>query len=400
MLQLVQCAYLDLADPLTSHFEFLAQFFEGVGLVPLDPESHLDHLAFTQAQRFEHCFDPLFQGCHRDAVSRWRLASVLEEKSEQVEAGARELLAAALDEAGISRLGPWPAMVQRSVERLREGELDGLLADDRRAAEAASRRGASLADLVAAIRCFDRSWLRLALEVQPEAERPAALEALGALSDRRLAALVGDFEDDSGKRLLEEQEALAAAREECRRLALGNDALRRAESRSEHRAEQIALVNAVAHRIAPILDPDGLLQATADEIQARAGHTYVGVVILDHEGVLVGRWAGRQGVLRRSAGRAQGPAGGVIGRAISRRAPQVVADVDRDPDYYRDVPSTRSEMVVPLIEDGHVIGAMDFQSERGDAFDLDAVAAGEALAEFLVVALRNARQIHVGRAGD
>ena len=328
-----------------------------------------------------------------------RLAGVLDERSDEVEAGARELLAAGLDEATISRVRPWPVVARRLVERLRGGGLDALLTDDRRDAEVASRRGASLRELVAAFRCFDRSWLRLALGEPAEADRSEALEALGALSDRRLAALIGDFEDDSARRLLAEQEALAAARDECRRLSQGNEGLRRAEARSAHRAEQIALVNAVAHRIAPILDADGLLQATADEIQARAGHTYVGVVILDQDGVLVGRWAGRQGVLRRSAGRVQGPAGGVIGRAISRRAPQVVADVDLDPDYYRDVPQTRSEMVVPLIQGGRVIGAMDFQSERGDAFDLDAVAAGEALAEFLVVALRNARQFDAGREG-
>ena len=48
-------------------------------------------------------------------------------------------------------------------------------------------------------------------------------------------------------------------------------------------------------------------------------------------------------------------------------------------------------MVVPLLEGGEVVGAIDFQSEQPDAFDLDDVAVGETLAEFLVVALRNAR---------
>ena len=38
-----------------------------------------------------------------------------------------------------------------------------------------------------------------------------------------------------------------------------------------------------------------------------------------------------------------------------------------------------------------VIGALDFQSEKQAAFDLDDVVAGEVLAEFLIVALRNAR---------
>src|SRR5882672_2330099 len=120
-------------------------------------------------------------------------------------------------------------------------------------------------------------------------------------------------------------------------------------------------------------------------------HTYVAVVVLDDEGVLVGRWAGHPGVGRRSSGRAQGPPGGIIGRAIRQRAPQVVGDVSRDPDYHPDVPGTRSEMVVPLMDGATVLGAIDFQSERAGAFDLDAVAAGEAMGEFLVVALRNAR---------
>ena len=81
----------------------------------------------------------------------------------------------------------------------------------------------------------------------------------------------------------------------------------------------------------------------------------------------------------------------VIGRAIRQRAPQVVGDVSRDADYHADVAGTRSEMVIPLLEGGAVLGAVDFQSQEPGAFDLDDVAAGEVLAEFLVVALRNAR---------
>ena len=68
-----------------------------------------------------------------------------------------------------------------------------------------------------------------------------------------------------------------------------------------------------------------------------------------------------------------------------------MGDVARDPDYHPDVPGTRSEMVIPLLEGSDVLGAIDFQSEQPFAFALDDVAAGETLAEFLVIALRNAR---------
>jgi L-methionine (R)-S-oxide reductase len=132
------------------------------------------------------------------------------------------------------------------------------------------------------------------------------------------------------------------------------------------------------------------MQQAADQVCAHLNRTYVAVVVLDDEGVLVGRWSGRPGVGRSSGGRAQGPLGGIIGRALRARAPQVVGDVARDADYHADVPGTRSEMVIPLLEGGRPLGALDVQSEQAFAFGLEDVAAGETLAEFIVVALRNA----------
>jgi GAF domain-containing protein len=179
-----------------------------------------------------------------------------------------------------------------------------------------------------------------------------------------------------------------------------NEALRRAEAESRHRAEQIGLLSSVAHRIAAIREPEELMQQAADQIRARMNHTYVAVVVLDDEGVLVGRWAGRPGLGRTSAGRAQGPPAGIIGRALRQRAPQVVGDVAGDPDYHPDVPGARSEMVIPLLEGSEALGALDFQSEQPFAFALDDVAAGETLAEFLVIALRNARLYQEARRSN
>ena len=82
----------------------------------------------------------------------------------------------------------------------------------------------------------------------------------------------------------------------------------------------------------------------------------------------------------------------VVTTAVRKRAPQVVNNVAGDPDYVPDVAGTRSEMAIPLLDSGIALGALDFQSDQADAFDLDAVAAAEILAEFLVVALGNARR--------
>jgi len=278
------------------------------------------------------------------------------------------------------------------LAHLERGDVEGWLALEEEAAMAAARAGESLAPLALALRVLDRCCLPHLLEACPVPSALAdSLLALDELADRRLEILLRAQEEESARRLVEAQDQGALAVERARELQRANDALRASERQSQHRADQIGLLAEVSRRISSVLDPDELMQAAAAAIQARLDYTYVAVVVLDNEGVLVGRWAGRPGLGRRSGGRAQGPPGGVIGRALRRRAPQVVADVARDPDYHADVSGTRAEMVVPLLEGGTVVGAIDFQSQEPGAFDMGDVAAAEALAEFVVVALRNAR---------
>jgi putative methionine-R-sulfoxide reductase with GAF domain len=278
------------------------------------------------------------------------------------------------------------------LERLSRGEADAALRDEAVEAEASARQGATFAERAAAIRVLDRCCVPFLLQACPDKETLAeCLLALDELADRRLEILIRAQEEEAARRLLEAQEQAAQASDRTKDVTRANEALRRSEAQSERRAELVALLSAVVRRLAGMLEPEGLMQEAADTIRARMNHTFVAVVVLDDEGVLIGRWAGREGVGRRSAGRTQGPAGGVIGRALRKRAPQVVPDVSQDPDYYADVPGTRSEMAIPLLEYGEVVGAMDFQSEKPNAFGLDEVAVGETLAEFLVVALRNAR---------
>jgi len=282
--------------------------------------------------------------------------------------------------------------VDALLEMMARGDVAELLADEAAQAEAILASGGTLQARFRAGRMMERALLAVLIESSPDGA--GCLEAalgLHELGERRLEVMLRAQQDllDHGVDAAEEQAAQVAER--ARELKGMNETLRRTQAQSQHRAGLIEMLSAAVHRIAGVLDPDRLMQEAAEVIQARLNHTYVAVVVLDDEGVLVGRWSGRSGVGRRSAGRAQGPAGGVIGRTLRKRAPQVVRDVDRDPDYFPDVPGTRSEMAVPLLEDGEAIGAIDFQSEEADAFGLDAVAVGETLAEFLVQALRNAR---------
>jgi putative methionine-R-sulfoxide reductase with GAF domain len=278
------------------------------------------------------------------------------------------------------------------LDRLSRGEVAEVLAEEARRAESAARLGDSLLRQARAIRVFDGCCLPFLAKACPERDDlSAVLLALDELGDLRLEALLRAQEEETSRRIFEAEEQAAVAEDRARETLRANEALKRAERQARRSAAQIALLASVTRRIAGILEPERLMQEAADAIQGRLDYTYVAVVVLDDDGVLVGRWAGRPGVGRESRGRAQGPPGGIIGRCLRARGPQVVGDVSQDRDYRPDVPGTRSEMVIPLLDGKEPLGAIDFQSLEPQAFDLDDVAAAETLADFLVVALRNAR---------
>jgi len=80
------------------------------------------------------------------------------------------------------------------------------------------------------------------------------------------------------------------------------------------------------------------------------------------------------------------------GRAVLEQQTQIVPDTRENPNFLPNVllPNTRSEMSVPLIVDGKVVGVLDMQSERPGALSESNLPAFEALAGQLAIAVRNA----------
>lgn len=81
---------------------------------------------------------------------------------------------------------------------------------------------------------------------------------------------------------------------------------------------------------------------------------------------------------------------GVTVRAAYTRSPQLVKNVKEDSDYIVYSEKTKSELAVPLIDGDRLIGILDVESDNVDAFDEEDVEAFKALADMVVVALKNA----------
>ncbi|MCE3544238.1 GAF domain-containing protein, partial [Escherichia coli] len=74
---------------------------------------------------------------------------------------------------------------------------------------------------------------------------------------------------------------------------------------------------------------------------------------------------------------------GVCGTAAQSRTTQVVADVHAFPGHIACDAASRSELVVPIVHDGRLIGVLDLDSPVPDRFDAEDAAGCEVLMQRL-----------------
>lgn len=128
-------------------------------------------------------------------------------------------------------------------------------------------------------------------------------------------------------------------------------------------------------------EPDGI--ANAANFAALLYHAlpevnWVGFYFLRGDELVVGPFQGRPACVRIAMG------AGVCGSAAAEKRTLRVADVDAFPGHIPCDSASRSEIVVPLLRDGEVVGVLDIDSPVPRRFDADDEAGIEKLArEFM-----------------
>jgi len=91
---------------------------------------------------------------------------------------------------------------------------------------------------------------------------------------------------------------------------------------------------------------------------------WVGIYIRQGEELVLTAWDGPEATqhVRIPVGQ------GICGLAVRTGETVVVADVNADPRYLACFPQTRSEIVVPIYAGDDVIGEIDVDSDKADAF--------------------------------
>ena len=170
-----------------------------------------------------------------------------------------------------------------------------------------------------------------------------------------------------------------------------------------YRRTQLQTAAQVSRAATSILDPDELIRRVVDLARERFALYYVGLFLVDRTGEWTdepGRWA----VLRAGSGEAgqqmlaQGhrlKIGGesMIGWCVANKQARIALDVGEESVHFNNpfLPATRSEMALPLVSRGQIIGAMTVQSDQEAAFSDEDIAVFQTMADQLAIAIANAR---------
>jgi len=132
------------------------------------------------------------------------------------------------------------------------------------------------------------------------------------------------------------------------------------------------------------LDAQRVMETVVHELTVSLGYGFVGVYLREGDAQYLRAQVGFAVPLERI-----GFDEGVIGRVYRTGRGVLVEDVHADPDYLVTNPAVRSEVCVPVLGDGIVIGTINVES--GDRLDQDDLEVLELFAQQIGAALANAR---------
>jgi sigma-B regulation protein RsbU (phosphoserine phosphatase) len=168
-------------------------------------------------------------------------------------------------------------------------------------------------------------------------------------------------------------------------------ATRRATVRFSERSELLDFLLEVSAATALTLDLDQLLANVAEIVQKVLPYDLF-AILLFHEkrqDLRIRYAVGHREEIVRNLSIALGE--GVTGTAAARREPVLVGDVRNDPRYLNSVDAVRTEMAVPMTARGKLVGVIDLQSTRINAYTEYDRALLRLIAGRVAIAIDNAR---------
>ncbi|MGB8213409.1 MAG: GAF domain-containing protein [Anaerolineales bacterium] len=164
----------------------------------------------------------------------------------------------------------------------------------------------------------------------------------------------------------------------------------------ERRAIQLQAAADVGSTAARLRDLNELMRQVTRLISQRFGFYHTGIFLLDdRREYAVLRAANSEGGQRMLARGHKLKVGqvGIVGYVTGTGQARIALNVGEDAAFFNnpDLPTTQSEMALPLIVGGKTLGALDIQSSQEAAFTQEDITTLKVLADLIAIAIENAR---------
>lgn len=171
--------------------------------------------------------------------------------------------------------------------------------------------------------------------------------------------------------------------------------LKKVEALSSRQNQQLLTAAEIARDVAGSLEAGQILKNATDLIRERFGYYHSSVFVVEptRKFIVLTEASGEIGNRMKTAGhRLAIGSRSLVGQAVARAQTVVSNNTRANPDYYPNplLPDTRAELVVPLKIGTKVLGALDVQADRVDAFKTEDIKTLEILADQLAMAMENA----------
>jgi GAF domain-containing protein len=162
------------------------------------------------------------------------------------------------------------------------------------------------------------------------------------------------------------------------------------------KTEQLRATSYIARKTAEVQDLATLLDTVAHLVTDQFGFYHTGIFLINENGNQVVLQAasseGGQRMIERGHSLTIGMQG-IVGYVAAQKKPRIALDVGADAVFFNnpDLPLTRSEVALPLLIRNKILGVLDIQSDRPQAFSTDDIDVLQTLSDQIAIAIENAR---------
>lgn len=178
-------------------------------------------------------------------------------------------------------------------------------------------------------------------------------------------------------------------------IAIFNDITERkaTEAILKHSSDQLKLLNEIGRKISSTLELDLILDLTAKQVHERLGYDHVGLFIYDtkENQLEIKSVAGVFSFVFKKGAKFSMEKG-MVAQSILTGKMELANDVTNNKYYvnnYPEIINSRSELAIPLKSGDKIIGVMDIQCKRLNAFDKNDVDVLETLGDQIALAINN-----------